>query len=126
MKKIFSKLTFRVLAAITAGVLPGHFPPATAVKMRPPVTYFIKIARLFIYPIFFLTISLGLSGMVNLKKVVQAPALHLIIDPSVSKVIIYVCNALAKPVQDAFNQATARMAIFQAGDFSKGIFMLPQ
>lgn len=69
MKKIFSNLTFWVLFAITAGALLGHFLPDTAVKMRLLGTGFIEIIKVFIYPIIFLTISLGISGMSNLKKV---------------------------------------------------------
>jgi aerobic C4-dicarboxylate transport protein len=69
LRKIFSNLTFWVLFAITAGALLGHFLPETAVKMRLLGTGFIEIIKLFIYPIIFLTISLGISGMSNLKKV---------------------------------------------------------
>jgi aerobic C4-dicarboxylate transport protein len=69
MKKLFTNLTFWVLMAITAGVLLGHFSPATAVKMQPLGKYFIEIVKIFIYPIIFLTISLGISNMGDLKKV---------------------------------------------------------
>ncbi|MBC7628047.1 cation:dicarboxylase symporter family transporter, partial [Ferruginibacter sp.] len=47
----------------------GHFAPTTAIQMQPLGKYFIEIIKLFIYPIIFLTISLGISGMNNLKKV---------------------------------------------------------
>lgn len=69
MTKIFSNLTFWVLTAITVGALLGHFAPDTAVRMRLFGTGFIKIITIFIYPIIFLTISLGISGMSSLKKV---------------------------------------------------------
>ena len=69
MKRLFTNLTFWVLTAITAGALMGHFFPATAVAMRPLGTTFIDIVKLFINPIIFLTITLGISGMNNLKKV---------------------------------------------------------
>ena len=69
MKKIFTNLTFWVLIAITAGALLGHFAPDTAVKMQPLGKYFIEVVKIFINPIIFLTISLGISGMGNLKKV---------------------------------------------------------
>lgn len=69
MKKIFTNLTFWVLTAITAGALLGHFAPAAAVKMQPLGKYFIEVVKVFINPIIFLTISLGISGMGNLKKV---------------------------------------------------------
>lgn len=69
MRKVFSNLTFWVLLAITTGALLGHFLPAIAVQMRLLGTGFIEIIKVFIYPIIFLTISLGISGMSNLKKV---------------------------------------------------------
>ncbi|MEO5984935.1 MAG: C4-dicarboxylate transporter DctA [Ferruginibacter sp.] len=69
MIKIFTNLTFWVLTAITAGALLGHYVPSTAINMQPLGKYFIEIIKLFIYPIIFLTISLGISGMGDLKKV---------------------------------------------------------
>lgn len=69
MRKVLSNLTFWVLLAITTGALLGHFVPAAAVKMRVLGTGFIEVIKVFIYPIIFLTISLGISGMSNLKKV---------------------------------------------------------
>ncbi|UBM58914.1 C4-dicarboxylate transporter DctA [Marinilongibacter aquaticus] len=69
MKKLFSNLTFWVLTAIFCGALLGHFLPDTAVKMKVLGDYFIQVVKLFILPIIFLTISLGISGMGDLKKV---------------------------------------------------------
>jgi aerobic C4-dicarboxylate transport protein len=69
MKKILTNLTTWVLAAIAAGALLGYLAPGTAVKMQPLGKFFIDIIKLFISPIIFLTISLGISGMGNLKKV---------------------------------------------------------
>lgn len=69
MRKLFTNLTFWVLLAITSGALLGHFYPEVAIKMRILGTGFIEIIKVFIYPIIFLTISLGISGMSSLKKV---------------------------------------------------------
>ena len=69
MKKIFSNLTFWVLLAILSGALIGHFYPTSGVAMQPAGTYFINVVKAFITPIIFLTISLGISGMNDLKKV---------------------------------------------------------
>ena len=69
MKKIFTNLTFWVLTAITAGILLGTLDPEDAVKMQFLGKWFVKIITWFIYPIIFLTITLGISGMNNLKKV---------------------------------------------------------
>lgn len=69
MKKIITNLTFWVLLAITSGALLGHFYPELGVKMQPLGKYFIEVVKVFINPIIFLTISLGISGMNDLKKV---------------------------------------------------------
>lgn len=68
-KKLFSNLTFWVLIAIIAGVVLGNYWPSTAVKMEYIGKTFIEIIKLFIGPIIFLTIVLGISGMGDLKKV---------------------------------------------------------
>jgi aerobic C4-dicarboxylate transport protein len=69
LKKIITNLTFWVLIAITAGAFLGHFNPTAAIKMEPLGKYFITVIKLFISPIIFLTITLGISGMSDLKKV---------------------------------------------------------
>ena len=65
---IFTNLTFWVLIAIIAGILLGQYYPATAVKMEKLGTKFIDLIKLFIGPIIFLTIVLGICGMGSLKK----------------------------------------------------------
>ncbi|MBP1225512.1 cation:dicarboxylate symporter family transporter [Flavobacterium sp. 1355] len=69
LNTIFTNLTFWVLIAIITGVLLGHFSPQNAVKMKIVGDSFVDIIKLFIGPIIFLTIVLGISGMGNLKKV---------------------------------------------------------
>ncbi|MEY3441961.1 MAG: hypothetical protein RLZZ519_242 [Bacteroidota bacterium] len=68
-KRILTNLTFWVLIAIIAGVLLGHFAPETGKQMEVIGSTFVKIIKLFIPPIIFLTIVLGISGMHDLKKV---------------------------------------------------------
>lgn len=67
--RIVTNLTFWVLIAIVCGVFLGHFYPAQAVEMKVIGDGFIKIIKVFIAPIIFLTIVLGISGMGDLKKV---------------------------------------------------------
>jgi len=69
MKSIFKNLTFWVLIAIIAGIVLGHYDPATGIKMEIVGKTFVDIIKLFIGPIIFLTIVLGISGMGDLKKV---------------------------------------------------------
>jgi aerobic C4-dicarboxylate transport protein len=67
--KILTNLTFWVLIAIIAGIIVGHYYPATGVKMEVLGKYFVELIKLFIGPIIFLTIVLGISSMGDLKKV---------------------------------------------------------
>jgi aerobic C4-dicarboxylate transport protein len=66
--KIITNLTFWVLIAVIAGVMLGHYFPATGVKMEVLGKRFVDLIKLFIGPIIFLTIVLGICGMGNLKK----------------------------------------------------------
>jgi len=69
MRKLLNNLTFRVLVAITLGILVGHFFPATGAKLKPLGDTFINLIKMVIAPIIFLTIVLGISNMGDLKKV---------------------------------------------------------
>lgn len=69
LKKIITNLAFQVLLAIIAGVLLGHFYPALGIRMEIIGKTFIDIIKLFIGPIIFLTIVLGITGIDSLKKV---------------------------------------------------------
>jgi len=90
MKRIFFNLTFWVLTAIILGVWIGHFYPKLALMtiLEKPIKFnlfitdieikttlaeflsslFISIIKLFINPIIFLTITLGIASMSDLKK----------------------------------------------------------
>jgi len=65
---MLSHLTFYVLIAIIAGIYLGNYYPATAIKMEWLGKEFIELIKLFIAPIIFLTIVLGIGGVGNLKK----------------------------------------------------------
>ncbi len=67
--RILTNTALHVLVAIVTGILVGHFFPATGVKMEIVGKTFVDIIKLFIAPIIFLTIVLGISSMGDLKKV---------------------------------------------------------
>jgi aerobic C4-dicarboxylate transport protein len=66
---IFTNLTFWVLIAILIGIFVGHYSPDNGVQMKVVGDGFISIIKVFIVPIIFLTIVLGIGGMGDLKKV---------------------------------------------------------
>jgi len=69
MRKVITHLSFYVLLAIIAGVILGIYYPATAIQLEPLAKNFISLIKIFTYPIIFLTVSLGIASMGDLKKV---------------------------------------------------------
>lgn len=62
-------LYVQVLAAIILGVLVGHFYPSTGEALKPLGDAFIKLVKMIIAPVIFLTIVTGIAGMRDLKRV---------------------------------------------------------
>ena len=69
MRRIITHLSFYVLIAIITGVLVGIYSPSLALQLDPLSKYFISIIKIFTFPIIFLTVTLGISSMGDLKKV---------------------------------------------------------
>ena len=65
----YRHLYVQVLAAIMLGVLLGHFSPALGEAMKPLGDAFIKLVKMIIAPVIFLTIVTGISGMPHLGSV---------------------------------------------------------
>ncbi|MPR35537.1 C4-dicarboxylate transporter DctA [Salmonirosea aquatica] len=117
MKKLFTNLTFWVLTAITVGALLGHFQPETAQKMQPLGKGFIDLVKLFINPIIFLTISLGISGMGDLKKVGKVGGKALLYFEVVTTFALVIGVAMAYLIRPGDGVVTAGMT--GTGDVSK-------
>jgi aerobic C4-dicarboxylate transport protein len=69
VRRVYKNLTFQVLVAISIGVVLGIADPETGRAMRPVGDTFIKLVKMVIGPIIFLTIVLGIGNMADLKKV---------------------------------------------------------
>ncbi|HEX7858238.1 MAG TPA: dicarboxylate/amino acid:cation symporter [Sphingobium sp.] len=65
----YASLYLQVLVAIAAGVLIGHFAPATGEALKPLGDAFIKLVKMVIAPVIFLTIVTGIAGMRDLGAV---------------------------------------------------------
>ena len=65
----YAHLYLQVLVAIVAGVLLGHFAPQTGEAMKPIGDGFIKLVKMIIAPVIFLTIVTGIAGMRDLASV---------------------------------------------------------
>lgn len=68
-QKIYNQLYFQVIIAISAGVLLGNFYPELGEKMKPLGDGFIKLVKMIIAPVIFITLTLGIAHMTDLKKV---------------------------------------------------------
>jgi aerobic C4-dicarboxylate transport protein len=65
----YTHLYVQVLAAIAAGVALGHFAPDMGEAMKPLGDIFIKLVKMVIAPVIFLTIVTGIAGMRDLGSV---------------------------------------------------------
>lgn len=65
----YRHLYVQVLAAIAAGVLLGHFYPETGEALKPLGDAFIKLVKMVIAPVIFLTVATGIAGVSDLQKV---------------------------------------------------------
>jgi aerobic C4-dicarboxylate transport protein len=65
----YRHLYVQVLAAIALGILIGHFAPATGEALKPLGDAFIKLVKMIIAPVIFLTIVTGIAGMRDLARV---------------------------------------------------------
>ncbi|MEP9369269.1 dicarboxylate/amino acid:cation symporter [Xanthobacter sp. VNH20] len=68
-RKFYRHLYFQVLLAIAAGILLGHFYPSLATDLKPLGDAFIKLVKMIIAPVIFLTVVTGIAGMRDLGKV---------------------------------------------------------
>ncbi len=66
---LYRQLYFQVLVAIVAGALLGHFSPQFAETLKPLGDGFIKLVKMIISPVIFLTIVTGIAGMSHLGTV---------------------------------------------------------
>lgn len=71
-RKAFYRHTyFQVLLAIVVGSLIGHFAPQTGQALRPFGDGFIRLVKMIIPPVIFLTIVTGIAGMRDLRAVAR-------------------------------------------------------
>jgi aerobic C4-dicarboxylate transport protein len=73
-KKFYQQLYIQVVFAIIVGVSLGYFWPETGKTMQPLGDGFIKLVKMIIAPVIFLTVSTGIAGMNDLKKVGRVAA----------------------------------------------------
>lgn len=68
-KKFYHILYIQVLIAIFIGISLGYFYPETGEMMKPFGDGFIHLVKMIIAPVIFITVSMGIAGMNDLKSV---------------------------------------------------------
>jgi len=138
MKKLFTNLTFWVLTAIICGVLLGHYKPEFALhqifekgfkqnliisEFEIKNTFaeflssiFISFVKLFINPIIFLTITLGIISMGDLKKVGKVGGKALLYFEVVTTIALLVGVIVANVIRPGDGVVTDAIKV---GDISK-------
>ncbi|MEN7468151.1 cation:dicarboxylate symporter family transporter, partial [Providencia stuartii] len=70
MKQPLYKILYvQVIVAILFGIALGHFFPDIGESLKPLGDAFIKIVKMIIAPVIFLTVVTGIAGMSNMKAV---------------------------------------------------------
>jgi aerobic C4-dicarboxylate transport protein len=138
MSKLFRNLTFWVLTAIVMGVLLGHFYPEIALKQvltkgfkqnlilsefeikttfsEILSSFFISVVKIFINPIIFLTITLGIISMGDLKKVGKVGAKALLYFEIVTTFALFIGVLMANLIKPGSGVSTKAI---EGGDISK-------
>jgi len=68
-RPLWTQLYLQVLVAIALGALIGHFWPSTGEALKPLGDAFIKLVKMIIAPVIFLTVVTGIAGMRDIGKV---------------------------------------------------------
>ena len=73
-RPFWAHLYVQVLIAIVAGALLGHFAPATGEALKPLGDGFIRLVKMVIAPVIFLTLVSGIAGLGELRGVGRVAA----------------------------------------------------
>ena len=124
MKSAYKHLTFWVLLAVAAGIFYGWLAPGPAQEMEWLAQWFIEALKVLVVPLIFLTVTLGIASMGDLKRVGQVGGKALIYFEVVTTfalligiVVAYVIRAgdgVLPPSPEAIATANARIAGYKA------------
>ncbi len=98
--RFYQILYVQVLFAIAVGIALGHFWPSLGEAMKPLGDGFIKLVKMIIAPVIFLTVSTGIASMSDLKKVgrvVGKAMLYFLVFSTLALIIGMVVSHLVQP-----------------------------
>jgi aerobic C4-dicarboxylate transport protein len=112
VRRPFYKILYvQVLFAIAVGIGLGYYEPKTAVEMKPLGDAFIKLIRMAIGLVIFLTIVSGIAGMESLKKVGRVGGKALVYFEVVSTLALIIGIVVGNYVRpgDGFNADPSKL-----------------
>jgi aerobic C4-dicarboxylate transport protein len=98
-RPFYRHLYVQVLAAIILGAAIGHFWPTFGASLKPLGDGFIKLVKMIIAPVIFLTITTGIAGMRDLQKVGRVALKALVYFLTFSTLALLIGMAVANVVQ---------------------------
>ncbi|WOE32028.1 MULTISPECIES: dicarboxylate/amino acid:cation symporter [unclassified Acinetobacter] len=98
-QKFYQILYVQVIVAIIAGIILGHFYPEYGESLKPLGDAFIKIVKMIIAPVIFLTVATGIAGMTNMGSVGRVTGKAMLYFLSFSSLALVVGMIIANLVQ---------------------------
>lgn len=98
-RKPYQHLYVQVLVAVAAGIVLGHFWPGLGAELKPLGDAFIKLVKMIIAPVIFLTVVTGIAGMSDLEKVGRVGAKAMIYFLTFSTLALIVGLVIANVVR---------------------------
>ena len=95
MRRLTHNLYLQVLIAVACGALLGHFHPSTGAAMRPLGEGFIRLVKMLIAPIVFVTVVSGIAKMGDLKKVGRVGLKGIIYFEVLTTIALAICLIIA-------------------------------
>jgi aerobic C4-dicarboxylate transport protein len=97
--RFYHTLYFRVIAGILAGIALGSFYPSTGEAMKPLGDGFIKLIRMMIAPVIFLTVVTGIARIGDMRKLGRVGLKALVYFEVVTTIALLVGFVVVKVVQ---------------------------
>src|SRR5258707_13814920 len=119
-KSLYKNLTFQVVIAILIGGMIGWAKPSWGMALQPLADGFLKLIKMVVGPIIFLTIVVGIASMGDLKKVGRVglkAILYFEVTPTLALALGLLVGNVAKPgasFRQSQQSATTRPALSAA------------
>ncbi|MBE8595702.1 dicarboxylate/amino acid:cation symporter [Xenorhabdus sp. BG5] len=118
-KPLYQILYIQVIFAILLGIALGHFYPDIGTSLKPLGDAFIKIVKMIIAPVIFLTVVTGIAGMNNIKKVGNVAAKSMLYFLTFSTLALVIGLIIANIVRpgDGLNISPASLDSSRVSDY---------